>query len=308
MNKFKLTNKEHKLLEDLLDFNRQLEKVFFSKEKDEEIIDMIDEVIDQKLKRINPLLAYKMLNTLYKDKILDKYHSREIKIINNLPCDLAKERLGLLLLKIALSNKEYINYRKDANTTTGLNNYLDTNMLNFSFVDIPIINYCFSLDHAEIFLGYLNNDDEINKDLCTKITNKFLFIYKDLYLEFKRRPLNINSTPILANRYDVYTNLYLNSDPTLRDTVSITPFCQEAIEMLKIKDSEITDWSTLIIGKHYLDSFTNHLSETGYNKLTSNYNLIEEMIDLTNHYEALNYIHTSLKGKNKSYELSSHNF
>lgn len=76
-----LEKNEQKLLKDLYTCNKRLEEVYFSSNKDEKIITMIEDIINEKLKRITPKTAYKLLNNLYKDNLIDKYHGNEIKII-----------------------------------------------------------------------------------------------------------------------------------------------------------------------------------------------------------------------------------
>ncbi|HIT37762.1 MAG TPA: hypothetical protein IAB59_04745, partial [Candidatus Onthousia faecipullorum] len=61
-----LTEKEQDLLNDLLIFNKRLENTFFNENKDENLIVLIDDLIQNKIDSINPWVAYKMLNNLYK--------------------------------------------------------------------------------------------------------------------------------------------------------------------------------------------------------------------------------------------------
>ena len=102
-----LEKNEQKLLNDLYFYNKRLEEVYFSSNKDEKIISIIEDIINEKLKRITPKTAYKLLNNLYKDNLIDKNNGNEVKIINDLNIDLAKQRLGTNLLKIALSSSEF---------------------------------------------------------------------------------------------------------------------------------------------------------------------------------------------------------
>ena len=91
-----LNSKEGKLLNDLLIYNRRLEEVFFTDyDENDEIIVMIDNLIQDIVDEIDPFTAYKMLNQLYKNNILNAYPGTEIRIINDLERDLAKEILTI---------------------------------------------------------------------------------------------------------------------------------------------------------------------------------------------------------------------
>ena len=111
MKNLKLTKKEVNLLAELMDYNKKLEKVFFSDKKNADLISMIYDVIESKLKGVNSELAFKMLNSLYRYDIDEELPGTEIKILNGLSCNLAKERLGILLLKIAITNKNFFKYQ-----------------------------------------------------------------------------------------------------------------------------------------------------------------------------------------------------
>ena len=59
-----LEKNEQKLLNDLYFYNKRLEEVYFSSNKDEKIISIIEDIINEKLKRITPKTAYKLLNNI----------------------------------------------------------------------------------------------------------------------------------------------------------------------------------------------------------------------------------------------------
>lgn len=311
MIKIELTKKEQELLDYLLILNRQAEQEFFI-HKDTANFETLNALLEEKLENIDEDLAYRMLNILYKDKILERAPGTEIKILNNLDVDLPKERLGISLLSIAICDEQFFEYTRIL-ATLGFTNHKNTNMLNGYCLGYPIMNYYFILDTAENFLGRISDDATITRKLKEDIINKFLFLYKDLYDELKTKKINKTNCSILANRYNVLKNLEPNITDGLKDLLSINPFCQEAIELLKINDDEISDWSILIIGKHYLDNLLKPLTEEGTNKLEDKYHKLEEDLNLDNHMEALNYIYDSITEKQVSFDKekklakSSHN-
>lgn len=311
MRKIELTKEEQKLLDYLLILNKQAEQEFFIN-KNIDNFEMLNDLLEEKLDTIDEDLAYRMLNVLYKDRIQEKAPSTEIKILNGIDVDLPKERLGILLLSIALRDEDFFEYTKTL-ATLGFNNYINTNMLNRYLPGYSLMNYYFILDTAENFIGKISDDNTITKELKEDIINKFLFLYKDLYDELKTKKINQTTCSILANRYNALKNLYPNITDDLKDYLSITPFCQEAITLLKINDDGISDWSILIIGKHYLDNLLEPLTEQGANNLEEKYHSIERNINLDNHMEALNYIYDSITDKQENFdkkkklEKSSHN-
>ncbi len=284
-----LEKNEQKLLNDLYLYNKRLEEVYFSSNKDEKIITMIEDIINEKLKRITPKTAYKLLNNLYKDNLIDKYHGNEIKIINDLNIDLAKQRLGTNLLKIALSSSIFFDLFNE-NITTGFDNYCINNMIPYFLNGCPYLNYLFILDHAEIFLGLINSNKNINNTIKENITKKFLFLYNDLEKELKNINITKETTSILANRYDNFINLYLPQSQDIKSLLSLNSLCQEVVEMLKIKDDEVGDYSTIFMEKDYLWSLLEPLDLNYYNQFANNCANIIMQTDLTNHNIAYKFI------------------
>lgn len=284
-----LEKNEQKLLNDLYLYNKRLEEVYFSSNKDEKIITMIEDIINEKLKRITPKTAYKLLNNLYKDNLIDKYHGNEIKIINDLNIDLAKQRLGIDLLKTALSSSIFFDLFNE-NITTGFDNYCINNMIPYFLNGCPYLNYLFILDHAEIFLGLINSNKNINNTIKENITKKFLFLYNDLEKELKNINITKETTSILANRYDNFINLYLPQSQDIKSLLSLNSLCQEVVEMLKIKDDEVGDYSTIFMGKDYLWSLLEPLDLNYYNQFANNCANIIMQTDLTNHNIAYKFI------------------
>ena len=284
-----LEKNEQKLLNDLYLYNKRLEEVYFSSNKDEKIITMIEDIINEKLKRITPKTAYKLLNNLYKDNLIDKYHGNEIKIINDLNIDLAKQRLGIDLLKTALSSSIFFDLFNE-NITTGFDNYCINNMIPYFLNGCPYLNYLFILDHAEIFLGLINSNKNINNTIKENINKKFLFLYNDLEKELKNINITKETTSILANRYDNFINLYLPQSQDIKSLLSLNSLCQEVVEMLKIKDDEVGDYSTIFMGKDYLWSLLEPLDLNYYNQFANNCANIIMQTDLTNHNIAYKFI------------------
>ena len=310
MRKIELTKKEKNTLDYLLTLNKLAEQEFFTN-KNMDNFKILNDLIEEKLSEIDEDLAYRMLNILYKDRIQEKAPSTEIKILNSIDVDLPKERLGILLLSIALCDKNFFENIHEL-STLGFINYKNTNMLNGYLLGYPKANYYIILDTAENFIGKISDEDSIPKQMKDDIINKFLFLYKNLYDELKTKKINQKNCNILANRYNSSKNFNPNITDELRNILSINPFCQEAIELLKISDDTI-DYNKLIIGKHYLDNILEPLTETGTKDLENKYHNLEKYINLDNHMEALNYIYDSITDKQekidkrKKLAKSSHN-
>ena len=219
-------------------------------------------------------------------------------ILNGMNIDLPKERLGVLLLSIAL-NDEHFFERTNELATLGFNNYKDTNMLNGYLVGYPEANYYLILDTAERFIGKISDEDTITKKLKEDIINKFLFLYKDLYDELKTKKVNQKNCSILANRCNILKSLYLDNINDFIDILSINPFCQEALKLLELEDNTI-EYDKLLVGKIYLDTILEPLTKEGMTKLESIYYSLEINIDLDNHKEALNYIYDSIYNKKEN--------
>lgn len=300
-----LNSKEEKLLNDLLIYNKRLEEVFFTDhDENDKIIVMIDNLIQDIVNEIEPFTAYKMLNQLYRNNILSAYPGTEIRIINNLKRDLAKDRLAILLLSQALSDFYYFSYYVD-NRTTGFFNYTANNMLNTLSSGYTILNYYFLLDHAESFIGLINSDQLISYDIKKRIIYEFLFLYKEMEIDFYDKDAGAIATKILANRYDAYSEFYLGAKfDTVRDAISINPFYQEALEMLKEDDDSIVDPSSLMIGKYYLDNLLEKVSDEGFEKLLTFFDMIRKGNNLDKHQKALQYINNSIEGRKKSITTS----
>ena len=296
-NKLRLTKKEQEFLDDLLIFNQRLGEVYFSPNRSEESIAIIDNLIDDKLSTIDSFQAYKMLNYLYKNNINDAYPGTVIRILNNIECDLVKERVSLLLIPIALYDNNYFNYITGV-STTGFLNFSQNNML-APFCENPsILNYYYMLDNTEKFIGLINDDEIISKNIKEDTINKLLFIYKDLDIELEKINRTSKATKLISNRYDASSimTLEFNFD-FIKEELITYQFLSEAETLLEIEDSKITDHSTLIMGRHYLNNLLDDISNKGFKQLFKEYKELENSISLKDHSESLSYIYDSINKK-----------
>ena len=296
-NKLRLTKREQEFLDDLLIFNQRLDEIYFSPNRLEESIAIIDNLIDDKLSTLDSFQAYKLLNHLYKNNINDAYPGTVIRILNNIECDLVKERVSLLLIPIALYDNNYFNYITDV-STTGFLNYSQNNML-APFCENPsILNYYYMLDNTEKFIGLINDDEIISKNIKEDTINKLLFIYKDLDIELEKINRTSKATKLISNRYDASSimTLEFNFD-FIKDELITCQFLSEAETLLEIEDSKITDHSTLIMGRHYLNNLLDDISNKGFKQLFKEYKELENSISLKDHSESLSYIYDSINKK-----------
>lgn len=296
-NKLRLTKNEQVFLNDLLIFNQRLEEIYFSPNRDEESISIIDNVIDDKLSTIDSFQAYKLLNHLHMNNITDAYPGTVIRILNNIDCDLVKERVSLLLIPIALYDNNFFNYINEG-ATTGFINYSNSNMLNPFCENPSILNYYYMLDNTEKFIGLINDDEIISKNIKEEIINKLLFIYKDLDIELERINRTTKATRLISNRYDTSSIMSLGIKFNyIKEQLITYQFLSEAETLLEIEDDKITDCSTLIMGRHYLNNLLDDISEDGFNKLFKEYKGLENVISLKEHSESLSYIYDSINKK-----------
>ena len=293
-----LNSNEQKLLEDLILFERQAEKIFFNENFNKELLDMIDDTIDNKLEKLEAWTIYKLLNNLYKNNITKEEISPEIKIINGILCDLSKERLGITLLSYIIDKGFAKFYNK--NYMTGFENSWSSNMLNFYLNGYEELNYYYMLDHIESFIVLISNDELISNNIKYDIINKLIFIYRDIGIDLQYKYISEKTGEILSKRYDGFSEICFDGIiPITRDMISINIFCNEAEEMLKVNDN-IIDPSILMIGKHYLNNILSYVSDEGFKNILEMYNEIEGKTSLTNHYLAFEYIHDCITNRKKS--------
>ena len=184
--------------------------------------------------------------------------------------------------------------RSNDNYTTGFELYCNNNMI-YYFIDIcPYLNYSIILDHAETFLGLINNNKSINNTLKENVTKKFLFLYNDLEKESEKYKITKETSSILSSRYDNFINLYLPQFNDTKNILFINHLYQAIVEMLKIKDDEVGDYSTVFMGKDYLWSLLEPLDLDYYNKFANDCANIIMQTDLTNHNIAYKYITSAL--------------
>ena len=121
------TKDDLSLLNDLIIFNCKYQDAFFNTDIDNDILKMIDNVIDEKLKIVSPNLAFKFLNRIWTiygnvNSTLDSY------ILNGVEIDLVIYRLSIQLLEKVTNDNELI-YDLIA-SGDGLHNYLAYNFYN----------------------------------------------------------------------------------------------------------------------------------------------------------------------------------
>lgn len=293
------SDNELNLLNDLITFNRRYEEAFFNNKIDNDILEMIDNIIDEKVQSISPDLAFKFLNRIW-TLSSEEETTLNNKILNNLECDLAINRLSILLLDRATENGEIFFNNYDTKSE-GLENYLNLNFYN-RICDIgPKANKMLMLDHVELFLALLNESTEINQDLINKITDIYLFLYKDIYNEVLKNNLTKNSAVILSQRFNGYEKYIMNYHTDIKEETIAVQFIFESLEMLQIKDDNISedDIERLKIGKIYLDSLLMLLKEFEFDKVLSYYQEEENDIDLRECTKSLSYVKKSIEEKDK---------
>ena len=294
-----LTQDELKLLNDLIAFNCKYEDAFFNKDIDNNILEMIDTVIDDKLKSISPDLAFKFLNrlwTIYGEGI----STLDAKIINDIDFDLTANRLSIDLLNRATDDNSFFTiYETRSN---GLETYLDYNFYNRIYNKGPKANKMLMLDHVELFLALLNESTDINNDLIDRITNKYLFLYKDIYREILKNNLTKDTAVTLSQRFNGYERYIMQHHTDIREENMALQFTFEAMVMLSYKDNEITPNNVkyLKVGKIYLDSLLMLLKEFEVDKVLSYYQEEENDIDTRECQKSLSYVKKSIEERDKN--------
>ena len=298
------TKKELELYYDLITFTLKYEEAFFNDYIDDEILNLIDSVIDEKINSISPTLAFKFLNrlwTIYGEGL----STLDAKIINDVDFDLVANRLSIDLLNRATDDESFFNnYRT---RSQGLENYLNFNFYNRIYNIGSKANQMLILDHVELFLALLNESTDINNDLIDRITNKYLFLYKDIYREILKNNLTKDSAVILSQRFNGYERYIMNYHTDIREENIALQFTFEAMVMLSYKDHEMTpnDIEYLKVGKIYLDSLLMLLKEVEVDKVLSYYQEEENDIDTRECTKALSYVKKSISEKDEQLKRNS---
>ena len=299
------TKDELNLLNDLLIFNYKYEEAFFNNKIDEDVLEIIDSVIEEKLKSISSDLAFKFLNriwTLYSEGKT----TLDAKIINGVDFDLTVNRLSILLLDRATDDgKAFFNNYKTRNG--GLRDYLNFNFYNRIYNIGSKANKMLILDHVEIFLALLNESTEIEQDLIDEITSIYLFLYKDIYREILKNNLTKDTAVILSQRFNGYERYIINYHTDIREENIAIQFAFEAMSMLSYKDKDLTeeDIEYLKIGKIYLDSLLVLLKDFEKDKVLSYYQENEKTIDTRECTKALSYVKKSINEKDEQLKRNS---
>lgn len=298
------SNEELTLLEDLLIFNQRYEEAFFNTKIDVDILELIDSVIDDKLKSISPDLAFKFLNRIWTIYNEDN-GTLDAKIINGVNFDLAVNRLTIQLLDRATDDISFLNNYNSR--SRGLGNYLDYNFYNKVYGSGLKANKMLTLDHVELFLTLLNDSKDIDKHLIDYITDVYLFLYKDIYDEVLRNNLTKDSVAILAQRFNGYEKYIINHKTDIKERNFSIQFASEAISMLTYKDKDLTedDLEYLKAGKVYLDSLLMLLKDFETDKVLSIYQESEQNVDTRECTKALSYVKKSINEKNEQLKRNS---
>ncbi len=290
------TKDELNLLDDLITFNCKYGEVFFNENRDTEILKMIDNIIDEKINSISPDLAFRFLNKIW---CLSKEPeaSLDSKILNDFECDLAVNRLSILLIDKATDDDDFFyNY---ISSSSGLISYFKFNYYRSFDSRGPKANKMLMLDQVELFLGLLNSSNDISDEKKKEIIDTYLFLYRDIYYESLNKNINQNSGTTLAQRYSGYEKFIINEYTKIRkDNLSIK-FKEIAVNMLCDDDNNI---EYLKIGKIYLDSILILLKDFEVDRVLSEYQDYENEFDLRECPKALSYVKKSIEerdNKNK---------
>ena len=286
------------LLDDLITFNCKYGEVFFNENRDTEILKMIDNIIDEKLKIVSPDLSFKFLNKIW-CLSSEPEASLDSKILNDFECDLAVNRLSILLLDRATDDDNFFyNY---ISSSSGLISYFKFNYYRFFDSRGPKANKMLMLDHIELFLGLLNGSNDISDEKKKEIIDTYLFLYRDIYYESLNKNINQNSGITLAQRYSGYERFIINEYTKIRETNLSIKFIEIAENML----SDDNNIEYLRIGKIYLDSILMLLNEFEVDRVLSEYQDYENEIDLRECPKALSYVKKSIEERDDKTKRNS---
>lgn len=286
------------LLDDLITFNCKYGEVFFNENRDTEILKMIDNIIDEKLKIVSPDLSFKFLNKIW-CLSSEPEASLDSKILNDFECDLAVNRLSILLLDRATDDDNFFyNY---ISSSSGLISYFKFNYYRFFDSRGPKANKMLMLDHIELFLGLLNGSNDISDEKKKEIIDTYLFLYRDIYYESLNKNINQNSGITLAQRYSGYERFIINEYTKIRETNLSIKFIEIAENML----SDDNNIEYLRIGKIYLDSILMLLKDFEVDRVLSEYQDYENEIDLRECPKALSYVKKSIEERDDKTKRNS---
>lgn len=286
------------LLDDLITFNCKYGEVFFNENRDTEILKMIDNIIDEKLKIVSPDLSFKFLNKIW-CLSSEPETSLDSKILNDFECDLAVNRLSILLLDRATDDDNFFyNY---ISSSSGLISYFKFNYYRFFDSRGPKANKMLMLDHIELFLGLLNGSNDISDEKKKEIIDTYLFLYRDIYYESLNKNINQNSGITLAQRYSGYERFIINEYTKIRETNLSIKFIEIAENML----SDDNNIEYLRIGKIYLDSILMLLKDFEVDRVLSEYQDYENEIDLRECPKALSYVKKSIEERDDKTKRNS---
>ena len=290
---FYLNEKEKKELNDLILFNRSLYDYF----NDSEAVKLIEEVINEKIDRLSDLDKYRFLNNLYKTEINDSF-CREIYIVNGINFDIAKDRTGFLLLENLIKNECFASFLEEG-SILGFKKFITNNMLKFYKMENTRLNFSYILDRASLFIVNIIEDDSIDLDVKTNIVGNFLFLYKDLDLEFDLYRLNKKNAEILSKRYEANSNFFYGESLKLKDYLSAVSFWQQYEMMLSISDDDKNMHYILNIGEIYQDCLLKFTSDEGFADIYDSFKFYKKMYDFSMMSTALKHLDNSMKKRKK---------
>ena len=259
---------------------------------------MIDNIIDEKLKIVSPDLSFKFLNKIW-CLSSEPETSLDSKILNDFECDLAVNKLSILLLDRATDDDNFFyNY---ISSGSGLISYFKFNYYRFFDSRGPKANKMLMLDHIELFLGLLNGSNDISDEKKKEIIDTYLFLYRDIYYESLNKNINQNSGITLAQRYSGYERFIINEYTKIRETNLSIKFIEIAENML----SDDNNIEYLRIGKIYLDSILMLLKDFEVDRVLSEYQDYENEIDLRECPKALSYVKKSIEERDDKTKRNS---
>ena len=284
-----LDEKEEKLLDDLLLYNRQI-KELFKDQKNYQTIKLIDDIIDNKLNNLTDKTIIKLLNHLFEGYHYQKPYNSLLKVLNNDYKNIEKSRLGLDLIK----HLSTLNYETFKTFNSGLKRYANYNFYAATEQEHNEINYYIVKDQLDSYLMTLANNQDINPKRKKQIINHLLYIYKDNYYD------NIPYHS-LASRFDtldaVNNHNYIASN--LRGIILNPIFYETASIMLNNNDTDIDNkkLETLELHKLYLSTTLKDLSENELDITLDKFSEFEMNTDFQTKTIAYDYIYDAIYEK-----------
>ena len=294
-----LSKDEEKTLEDLITFNKQYEKLFFSDDRNEGFLTLIDDAIEEKLSKIDTFQAFKFLNRIWA-RSNEVNTSLDVKIITGLDCDLAVNRLSIQLLDLLTNSMEFCDYYEHCGQK--LSDFLYSNFFDYIMPNGIKMNYFLMVDNAERFLGLVSSSKDISDTKKLEIIDIYMFLYKDIYEELKIFNITEKNGITLSKRSDVYNSIRINECNILKSEITSAQFYYMVYEMLSITDEEVDNdmLEDFELGKLYLDSLLLPLDSLELNQVLYYYEEYKKLFDLSKTTKSLKLINESINKKRNS--------